>query len=77
MLPDKRTETDAQAIEYMVIRFQYSMGFSIVPDYEKDAYLGAKYVFPGIGEEGCFFHMAKRLDLHVKQLGLMLIDMGF
>ena len=49
------------------------MGFSIVPDYEKDAYLAAKYVFPGIGEEGCFFHMAKRLDFHVKQLGLMLI----
>ena len=33
--------------------------------------MAAKDVFPGIGEEGCFFHMSKRLDFHVKQLGLM------
>ena len=29
--------------------------------------MAAKDVFSGIREEGCFFHMAKRLDLHVKQ----------
>lgn len=28
-------------------------------------------VFPGVNSEGCFFHMSKRLDLKVKQLGLM------
>ena len=28
-------------------------------------------VFPGIGEEGCFFHLCKRLDFQVKELGLM------
>ena len=28
-------------------------------------------VFPGIGEEGCFFHLYKRLDFQVKELGLM------
>ena len=29
-------------------------------------------VFPGIGEEGCFFYLSKRLDVQVKWLGLML-----
>ena len=28
-------------------------------------------VFPGIGEEGFFFHLYKRLDFQVKELGLM------
>ena len=28
-------------------------------------------VFPGIGEEGCFFHLCKRLDFQVKELGLL------
>ena len=28
-------------------------------------------VFPGVGNDGCFFHLSKRLDYHVKQFGLM------
>ena len=28
-------------------------------------------VFPGIDGEGCYFHLWKRLDYHVKDLGLM------
>ena len=28
-------------------------------------------VFPGNGEEGCFFHLCKRLDFQVKELGLL------
>ena len=28
-------------------------------------------VFPGIGEEGCFFHLCKRLDFQAKELGLL------
>ena len=28
-------------------------------------------VFPDIGEEGCFFHLYKRLDFQVNELGLM------
>ena len=27
-------------------------------------------VFPGIASEGCFFYLSKRLDYHVKSLGL-------
>ena len=27
-------------------------------------------VFPGVGNDGCFFHLSKRLECHVKQLGL-------
>ena len=27
-------------------------------------------VFPGVGNDGCFFHLSKQLDCHVKQLGL-------
>ena len=44
---------------------------SYLSDYESGAYLAVKEVFPGIGEEGCFFHMCKRLDYHIKQLGLL------
>ena len=29
-------------------------------------------VFSGIGEEGCFFHLCKRLDFQVKEGGLSL-----
>ena len=28
-------------------------------------------VFPGVGKEGCFFHISGRVDYNVKQLGLM------
>ena len=28
-------------------------------------------VFPGIGEESCFFRLCKRLDFQVKELGLL------
>ena len=40
-------------------------------DFEKGAFLAAVEVFPGIASEGCFFHLSKRLDYHVKILGLM------
>ena len=40
-------------------------------DFEKGAFLAAVEVFPGIASEGCFFHLSKRLDYHVKRLGLM------
>ena len=40
-------------------------------DFEKGAFLAAVEVFPGIASEGCFFHLSKRLDYHVKSLGLM------
>ena len=33
--------------------------------------MAAVEVFPGIASEGCFFHFSKRLDYHVKSLGLI------
>ena len=44
---------------------------SFLSDYEQGAYNAVLDVFPGIGEEGCFFHLFKRLDFPVKRLGLM------
>ena len=40
-------------------------------DYEQGAFGAMLEVFPGIGEEGCFFHLCNRLDYQVKELGLM------
>ena len=40
-------------------------------DHEQGAYNAVFDVFPGIGEEGSFFHLCKRLDFQVKRLGLM------
>ena len=84
LLPDKRKETYTRLFRKLkswLSEFSTTWDFeSYLSDFEKGAYLAAKDVFTGIREEGCFFHMAKRLDLHVKQLGLMpkyQIDMGF
>ena len=44
---------------------------AFLSDYEQGAYNAVLDVFPGIGEEGCFVHLCKRLDFQVKWLGLM------
>ena len=48
---------------------------SFLSDYEQGAYNAVLDVFNltcvRIGEEGCFFHLCKRLDFQVKRLGLM------
>ena len=44
---------------------------SYLSDFEKGAFLAAVEVFPGIASEGCFFHLSKRLNYHVKSLSLM------
>ena len=36
-------------------------------DFEQGAYTAVAEVFPGVGNDGCFFHLSKRLDYHVKQ----------
>ena len=84
LLPDKRKETYTRLFRQLKLwlsEFSTTWDFeSYLSDFKKGANLAAKYVFTGIREEGCFFHMAKRLDLYVKQLGLMpkyQIDMGF
>ena len=44
---------------------------TFLSDYEQGAFNAMLEVFPDIGEEGCFFHLYKRLDFQVKELGLM------
>ena len=44
---------------------------TFLSDYEQGAFKAMLEVFPGIGEEGCFFDLCKRLDFQVKELGLM------
>ena len=39
--------------------------------FEEGAFLAVTDVFYGVGNDGCFFYMSKRLDFHVKQPGLM------
>ena len=84
MLPDKRKETYTRLFRQLkswLSEFITTWYFeSYLSDFEKVAYLAVKDVLSGIREESCFFHMAKRLDLHVKHFGLMpkyQIDMGF
>ena len=61
-----------QQIKTWLTQFSASWDFeTYLSDHDKGAYLAAKEVFPRIGEEGCFFHLCKRLDFHVKQLGLL------
>ena len=75
LLPDKHKETYTRLFRQLkswLTELSTAWDFeSYLSDFEQGAYLAAKDVFPGIGEEGCFFHMSKRLDFHVKQLGLM------
>ena len=44
---------------------------TFLSDYEQGAFNAMLEVFPGIGKEGCFFHLCKQLDFQVKDLGLM------
>ena len=39
-------------------------------DFEQGAYLAVQEVFPGVDLEGCYFHLSKSIDSHVKKLGL-------
>ena len=40
-------------------------------NFEQGAYLVLLEIFPNVDIEGCFFHISKRLDYKVKELGLM------
>ena len=44
---------------------------TFLSDYVQGAFGSMVDVFPGIGVEGCFFHLCKRLDFQVKELGLL------
>ena len=75
LLPNKRKETYIKLFTQIKSWLEgASQTWEIqffLSDYEQGAFLAVKEVFPGIGEEGCFFHASKRLDFQVKQLGLM------
>lgn len=74
LLPNKHKETYTRLFTQLkawlepVAALQFS---HFLADYEQGAYLAVVDVFPGVDVEGCFFHLCKRLDFHVKQLGLM------
>ena len=75
LLPNKRKESYVQLFRQVkswldVAGRQWSFE-SFLSDYEQGAYNAVLDVFPGIGEEGSFFHLYKRLDFQVKRLGLM------
>ena len=48
-----------------------ALGPSFLADFEQGAYLALLEIFPNVGIEGYFFHLSKRLDYKVKELGLM------
>ena len=75
LLPNKTKETYIglfqQLKSWLSTRSVTWLFDSFLSDFEQGAYLAMLEVFPGIGAEGCFFHLCKRLDYHVKKLGLM------
>ena len=75
LLPNKRKETYLRCFRqiksWIDVRTQQWDFDAFLSDYEQGAFLAMLEVFPGIGEEGCFFHLCKRLDFQVKEHGLM------
>ena len=75
LLPNKRKETYIrifrQVKSWVGVGNRQWIFETFLSDYEQGAFKAMLEVFPGIGEEGCFFHLCKRLDFQVKELGLM------
>ena len=75
LLPNKRKESYTRLFQqiktWLEVGGQQWDFDSFLSDYEQGAYLAMTDVFPGVGNDGCFFHLSKRLDVHVKQVGLM------
>ena len=72
--PDKRKRTYLRLfsqIKKWIKPDQVHQGFCFLSDFERGAYLAVSEIFPGVRSEGCFFHLSKRVDVHVKQLGLL------
>lgn len=73
LLPDKHKDTYNRLFTQLkawlepVATLQFS---HFLADFEKGAYQAVVECFPGVDIEGCFFHLCKRLDFHVKKLGL-------
>ena len=75
LLPNKRKEpynlVFSKIKSWIDVVSKNSQFEAYLSDFEKGAFLAAVEVFPGIASEGCFFHLSKRLDYHVKSLVLM------
>ena len=72
LLPNKRKETYIRQVKPWVgVGNRQWIFETFLSDYEQGAFKAMLEVFPDIGEEGCFFHLYRRLDFQVKELGLM------
>ena len=75
LLPNKRKETYVrlfrQIKSWLDVAGRQWLFESFLSDYEHGTFNAVLEVFLGIGEEGCFFHLCKRLDFQVKRFGLM------
>ena len=75
LLPNKRKESYLhlfrQLKSWVDVSSHQWLFEAFLSDFEQGAFQAVLEVFPGIGAEGCFFHLCKRLDLQVKELGLM------
>ena len=73
LLPNKRKETYVRLFTQIEswVTASASRWETFLSDYERGAFGSMVDVFPGNGEEGCFFHLCKRLDFQVKELGLL------
>ena len=73
LLPNKRKESYnlvfSKIKSWIDVVSQNWQFEAYLSDFEKGDFLAAVEVFPGIASEGCFFHLSKRLDYHVKSLG--------
>ena len=75
LLPNKRKETYIrlfrQVKSWVGVGNRQWIFETFLSDYEQGAFKAMLEVFPDIGKDGCFFHLYKRLDFQVKELGLM------
>ena len=69
LLPNKRKETYVRLFTQMKswVTASARRWETFLSDYEQGAFGSMVDVFPGILEEGCFFHLCKRLDFQVKE----------
>ena len=74
MLHDKRKETHTRLFNQLKVwlePFGPAQFSSFPAGYYQGAFKAFLDLFPDVNIEGYFFHLCKRLDFKVKQLGLM------
>ena len=72
LLPNKHKQTRLFTQLKAWLEPEATLQFShFLVDFEQGAYLAVVNLFPGVYVEGCFFHLCKRPDFHVKKLWLL------